>query len=265
MSKAARARTARDRLAEERRRQAERQKRVRALMITLSAIAVIIVVVVGVAVFQSKKNQPSGYAGALAPLSRQADGSVVMAKAGVTGPVLEVFEDFQCPACKTFEESNGDTVKRLAAEGKVKVIYRPFRLFPTEPMRSNSQRAANAAECAPADKWMPYHDAVYKNQPLESQPGFSNKDLIKWAKDVGISGPAFEKCVNGGEKNSLVDQATSYATTAGVEGTPTLSLNGKKLDNGSTYTKSGLEKAVLEAPATQAPSPSATPTKKNDK
>jgi protein-disulfide isomerase len=262
MSKAARARTARDRLAEERRRQAERQKRVRALTITLSAIAVIVIVVVGVVLFQSKKSQPSGYAGALAPLSRQTDGSVVMAKAGVTGPVLEVFEDFQCPACKSFEESNGDTVKRLAAEGKVKVIYRPFRLFQMEPTKSNSQRAANAAECAPADKWISFHDVIYKNQPVETQSGFSNKDLIKWAKDVGISGPAFEKCVNGGEKVSLIDQATQYAGTAGVQSTPSLSLNGKTLDNGSTFTKSGLEKAVLEASKTQAPSPSATPTKK---
>jgi protein-disulfide isomerase len=266
MSKAARARTARDRLAEERRRQAERQKRVRAFMITLAAVVVIAVVVVGVAVFQSQKNKSSGYAGALAPLSRQADGSIVMAKAGVPGPVLEVFEDFQCPACKNFEETNGDTVKRLAAEGKVKVIYRPFRLFQMEPVKSNSQRAANAAECAPADRWIAFHDLLYKNQPPETQSGFSNKDLVKWAKEAGIGDAAFGTCLNSGAKNSLVEQATRFATTAGIQGTPTLHLNGTKLDDNATYTKDGLEKAILAAPAspapgTRSPSPGATKTK----
>ena len=261
MSKAARERTARDRLAEERRRQAERQKRLRAIMITLGAIVVIAVVVVAFVAIQSNKDKPVGYQGALAPLSREADGSVVMAKAGVNGPVLEVFEDFQCPACKNFEETNGDTVKKLAADGKVKVIFRPFRLFQQEPLKSNSQRAANAAECAPADKWVTFHDLVYKNQPAEGSQGFSNKDLIKWGKEAGINDAAFEKCVNGGEKNSVVDQATRYATSAGVQGTPTLNLNGTKLGDDATYTKAGLQKAVLGAPATQAPAPSATPSK----
>jgi protein-disulfide isomerase len=259
MSKAARQRTARERLAEERRRQAEQQKRVRAILITLGAAAVIAVVVVAAVIIQGNRGTSAGYQGALAPLSRQSDGSIVMAKPGVSGPVLDVFEDFQCPACKNFEETNGDTVKKLAAEGKVKVVYRPFRLFPQEPLKSNSQRAANAAECAPADKWVSFHDIIYKNQPAEGSKGFSNKELIGWAKEAGISDPAFEKCVNGGAKNSVVEQATQFATAAGVQGTPTLNLNGTKLGDDATYTKAGLEKAILAAPATQAPTPSPTP------
>ncbi|GAA2101338.1 DsbA family protein [Actinomadura alba] len=265
MSKAARERTARDRLAEERKRQAERHKRLRAIMVTLGAIAVIAVVVVAFVAVQSNRDNTDGYQGPLAPLSRQADGSVVMAKAGVAGPVLEVFEDFQCPACKNFEDVNGDTAKRLAAEGKVKVIYRPFRLFQQEPLKSNSQRAANAAECAPADKWIALHDLIFKNQPAEGSKGFSNKDLIGWGKEAGINDAAFEKCVNQGEKNSVVDQATQYASSAGVQGTPTLNLNGTKLGDDATYTQAGLEKAIQAAASAPAPSatPSATPSKSN--
>ncbi|MGH3391053.1 MAG: DsbA family protein, partial [Actinomadura sp.] len=170
-----------------------------------------------------------------------------MAKAGVTGPVLEVFEDFQCPACKNFEATNGDTLKRLAAEGKVKVVYRPFRLFNQDPLKSNSQRAAGAAACAPADKWVAFHDIIFRNQPPEGTEGFANDDLIGWAGEAGISGAAFEKCVTGGEQNAKVEQATQFATGAGIEGTPTLKLDGTRLGDEATYTKEGLEKAILTA------------------
>jgi protein-disulfide isomerase len=256
MGKAGRDRSARERLAAERQRQAKLQKRTRALMITLSAIAVIVIVVLAVVLTRFGDGKPSGYQGPLAPVTRQADGSIVMAVAGVEKPVLEIYEDFQCPSCREFEKLNGPTVKELAAMGKVKVVYRPFQLFDQEPLKSNSERAANAALCAPADKWVPYHDLIYKHQPAESATGFSDQDLISWAKQVGISDPAFEKCVKGKEKAAQLAQMTQYALqTAKVTGTPTVTLDGKKLDNGQTFTVDGLRKTILAA----APSAGTTP------
>src|SRR4051812_284553 len=107
MSKAARRRSARDRLAEERRRQAQAAARRRALLITLSGLAVL-ALVVGITVFVTNKKEErtqraTAYSGPLAPVTRDTDGSITMAKAGVTAPLLEIFEDFQCPICKDFE------------------------------------------------------------------------------------------------------------------------------------------------------------------
>jgi protein-disulfide isomerase len=244
MGKAGRGRSARERLAVERERQAKQEKRTRALVITFGAIAVVVIVVVSVVLARSGDGKPSGYQGPLAPVIRQGDGSIVMAKTGVEKPVLEIYEDFQCPSCQEFEKLNGPTVKELAAVGKVKAVYRPFQLFQQEPLKSNSARAANAALCAPADKWIPYHDLIYKNQPAEGTKGFSNQDLISWAKQVGISDPAFEKCVKGNEKAAQLAQMTQ---TAKVTATPTVKLDGKTLDNGQTFTAGGLRKAILAA------------------
>ncbi|HZB34391.1 MAG TPA: hypothetical protein VE465_29780, partial [Streptosporangiaceae bacterium] len=118
MSKAARQRSARDRLAEERRRQAQAAARKRALLVTLSGLAVL-ALVVGITVFvttreEARTQQATAYTGPLAPMSRNADGSITMAKSGVNAPVLEIFEDFQCPICKEVEEASGSTIKRLA-------------------------------------------------------------------------------------------------------------------------------------------------------
>lgn len=264
MSKAARQRSARERLAEERRRQAQRQQRTRRLMVTLGGLVVVALAVVITVYFINKKDAGT-YTGALAPASRQSDGAILAAQPGAKAPKLEVFEDFQCPICHEFENASGATVKRLAAQGKVNVLYYPFWLFKQQPdpIRGNSQRAANAALCAPADKWIQYHDMIYKNQPAEGSKGFSNKDLIGWAKNLGFDTPQFEQCVNSGQKQSQIDSMTNFAeNTKKVTGTPTVFLNGQSLDlNNTLLNAKSLEKTILSAaPAAITPSGAASST-----
>src|SRR5215467_8845807 len=127
MSKAARQRSARERLAEERKKQAQKQQRMRRVLVTLSALVVVALAVVITVYFVNKKD-PNAYSGALAPTTRQADGSILATKGG-KAPKLELFEDFQCPICHEFENASSSTIKRLAAQGKVNVLYYPFWLF----------------------------------------------------------------------------------------------------------------------------------------
>jgi protein-disulfide isomerase len=267
MSKAARQRSARERLAEERKRQAQKQQRTRRLTISLSGLVIVALAVVITVYFVNKKD-PNAYTGALAPASRQTDGAILASKPGAKAPKLEVFEDFQCPICHEFENASGSTIKRLAAQGKVNVLYYPFWLFKQQPdpIKGNSERAANAALCAPADKWIQYHDAIYKHQPAEGSKGFSNKDLIGWAKDLGFDTPQFEQCVNGNQKQSQVDAMTNFAeNTRKVTGTPTVFLNGQSLDLSSTLLNAkNLEKTILAAPPaaiSPSTSPSSAPSK----
>ncbi|MBA9006442.1 DsbA family protein [Thermomonospora cellulosilytica] len=250
MSKAERQRSARERLAEQRRREEQRHRRLRALLVGAGAVAVIAVVVAAVVLVQTRGGDEGPVA--TAPVSRQADGSVVMAKPGVTAPVLEIYEDFQCPACQEFEEATGRTVKELAAEGKVKVVYRPFSLFRSsnEPTRGNSLRALNASLCAPADKWLAYHDKLFAEQGPETAKGFENADLVKWAAEVGITGDAFAQCVEGTRKQQQIDQVNATADRAGVQSTPWVTLDGRKLDQNATFTADGLREAVENADKT---------------
>ncbi|TDC44767.1 hypothetical protein E1281_32715 [Actinomadura sp. KC345] len=255
MSKAARDRSARERLAAERKRQAARQKQRRLLAIVLGSVVAVAVVVVGTVLivdYQSKKGRAEVHQGAVAPLSRQADGSIVMAQKGVTKPVVEIFEDFQCPVCKQFEESTGKTVLELAEQGKVKVVYRPFHLFgqQKDPIKANSFRSAQAALCVPADKWISYHDALFRFQPAEGSEGFSTDDLVKWGEDIGVSDPNFEKCVRDEQKKSQVEAMTNYALQErGVEGTPSVFLDGKPLDSAQFMNPAALRATVDAAAA----------------
>lgn len=253
--------SARRRLADERARAAARGRRQRALLVVLGAVALAGVAVAAVVVLVSRNGGEGpaigDYKGALAPATRQQDGSVAMAKAGVTAPVLDVWEDFQCPACKAMEARLGGTMKQLAADGELKVVYRPFQLFQQEPLMSNSRRAANAAACMPADHWVKYHDRLYAEQPEEGKKGFLPQDLIAWAADLGVTDPSFAACVNGEQKMKTVNQASALAGRSGVDATPYLALNGRKVGDDVLGSPDELKKAVAKA-AGSAPAPGGT-------
>lgn len=235
MGKAAK-RTARERLAEQRRLEAQRKKRNKTLGIAAAAVVIIVLIVGGVVLFQANRSSSDGFNGRLAPVAKQADGTVVMAKPGVKAPVLDIWEDFQCPICHEFEKANDSNVKQLAADGKAKVVYHPITIFaaqgPTQAAHDNSVRALNASMAMPADKWMAFHDKLYANQPDETQAGgFPASQLIQLGKDVGVTDPAFAKAVNGMTYQKQAEANTNRALTKEkITGTPTLRLDGQELN-----------------------------------
>ncbi|MEV4255415.1 thioredoxin domain-containing protein [Spirillospora sp. NPDC049652] len=251
MSKADRTRTARERMAAERAARAARERRNRLLLIVAGVVVAAVVIAVVVTLVANRGGKGGGgvaatpYGGPSAPVARNPDGSVTMAKAGVSKPVLEVFEDFQCPGCKAMEAALGGTMRQLAAEGRMRLVYRPFHLFQQEPLSGNSERGANAALCVPADKWLSYHDTLYKAQPEEGKNGFAPDDLVKWGRQLGVTDPNFERCVRDMQKKAQVAEMTKYALeTRQVQGTPTLFLDGRKL---TVNSKQDLTKAVEQA------------------
>jgi protein-disulfide isomerase len=239
----------------------------RALIIALSAFGIVaVLVIVGALVVLSRagdagpglsQNPPGASQGPdqdpSGQATRQPDGSVAYARSGVDQPVLEIYEDFQCPICKVFEDTNGATVRQLVADGKVKVVYRPFQLFTREPLGSNSRRAAEAALCAPAANWVAFHDLLFQNQPPEGRDGFAPADLVSWGRQAGISDPAFVGCVTTGQQDGRVQQATQDAIAAGIEGTPTLKLDGTVLPQSEIFTPDGLRQAVESTQPTPIP------------
>ncbi|GAA4226427.1 protein-disulfide isomerase [Streptosporangium album] len=252
MGKAARDQSARDRIKAQReeQRQKERLRRI----VTITAVAVVALGAVGAGWWYAAQGSKSEQvAEALAPITVAADGSVVMAKPGVEKPVLDVYEDFQCPACKALEETSGATIKNLAAEGRAKVVYHSITIFPQEMnkgvTRANSVRAGAASRCIPGGApWAKYHDRLFKEQPSETVEGFKIEDLVAWGKDAGVTTPGFDTCVTKQEKAAQhIEYSTKVLESAKLKGTPTLKLNGTEVDNDVAFKPGDLRKAVLDA------------------
>jgi protein-disulfide isomerase len=229
---------------------AARARERRRKVVTYVTAGVVAVAAVGLGWWYSASTTRSEEAGgALAPITVQPDGNVVMARAGVTGPVLDIYEDFQCPACKEAERVSGQTFKNLAAEGKAKVVYHPITIFSEEPTRSNSVRAGAASRCVTdGRRWMAFHEALFDNQPAENVEGFKTEELVRWGKDAGVTDPGFEQCVTSQKyAQAQLSYSKKIMDQQKLSHTPTVKLNGTELDNQVIFSPSELRDAVTKA------------------
>jgi len=208
------------------REQLAREKaRTRRMWVTIGAVAVLVIAgFAGWAVYSSQRS--SSYV-APAHASPGDDGLVV----GTGGKTVEVYLDFLCPHCKEFEESSGDTVNQMVTNGKIKLVYHPLAFLDSSSTTQYSTRAAAAAGCASdAGKLTEYVKVMYANQPAEGSAGRSDDEIIRLAGTAGISGSGFATCVHDGKYKPWVQHVTDNATERGVNGTPTVYVDGKPVE-----------------------------------
>jgi protein-disulfide isomerase len=138
---------------------------------------------------------------------------------------IDVWEDPQCPVCKLFTDANGQYLESLIREKKATVRYHLLSFLGDE-----SVRAANASFCAADEgQFLDFHKAIYTVQSSLENSGFwSNETLVNIGKKIGISSTTFEDCVNKGSKVDLVQANSDSMSKYGVQGTPTVFINGKK-------------------------------------
>jgi len=137
---------------------------------------------------------------------------------------IDLWEDPQCPVCRTFEISIGAYIDTMVRSKKATVVYHVLSFLGPE-----SIRAANAMMCA-ADEghYLDFHQAIYTVQPaLENSGFFSNDNLVKIGDYIGLTSKTFTDCVTNGSKLELVKAHEDSMPTYKVSGTPTVFINGK--------------------------------------
>ena len=63
----------------------------------------------------------------------------------------------------------------------------------------------------------------------QQESSISVPNLKKYAKELGLNTGKFNKCLDSGEKKTLVEKDTKYGLSLGVQGTPGFFINGKFL------------------------------------
>ena len=176
-------------------------------------------------------------------------------------PTLEIWQDFQCPACAAVENQAGDQIQALADEAKVKLLYRPATFLDSSLASENtangnpnsSARAAAAWGCAiDAGKAGEYHAGVFAMQPENEGVGYSDQQLKDLAGQVGISGAdltTFTTCYDQGTYLPWTANSQQAFLDAGVGGTPTGYLNGVELDSSQLADVESLEQMIANATA----------------
>ncbi|MEP9364148.1 thioredoxin domain-containing protein [Nocardioides sp. CN2-186] len=225
-------RTARAAAAMEEQQRAERRRR--NTMIGSVVVGLVLIVLIG---FLIQRNLDT-------TTDVNADAASSSSEFGVTiGPddapnKIVVYEDFLCPFCGEFEAASRDDFAQLAADGKLQVEYRPFDLLGGGDASSYSVRSAGAfsivldkSDSAIAKK---FHDLLYDNQPDEAGPFPESSSLADLAVQAGAKESDVRAAIEADQGTPWVTKATKAATDAGVQGTPTVLLNGKVFTDYST-------------------------------
>lgn len=141
---------------------------------------------------------------------------------------IDVFEDFQCPACKRFtEEVEHLVITKLVESGQVYYVFHNYAFLDRSSATQESQRAALASLCANEQgKFWEYHDTLFANWNGENQGAFRDSRLVDFAAALGLDGGAFEACMNEGRYVDDVQASFKLGNQMGVQGTPSVFVNG---------------------------------------
>ncbi|MET8700533.1 DsbA family protein [Kitasatospora sp. NPDC058032] len=232
--------SARERIQEAQRQEKQAAKRRQRIVVGVSAVvALALVGGTALAISMAGDNKSSSTAAEPTALVVPAntsgpDGTVITYGKPDAAHTLQVFEDFRCPVCKTFEATNGDTIKKLADDGTVKVEYH-LAAFLDKNLGGKGSRTALAAIGAAVnegvDKFKAYHDVLYANQPDEREDGFGDVNhLLQLADQVpGLKSDAFVKAVTDRTYAPWAKKVADAFNDSGVTGTPTVKVDGKPL------------------------------------
>jgi protein-disulfide isomerase len=146
---------------------------------------------------------------------------------------IDVFEDFQCPACRNFTESTESVIiENLVATGKARYVFHNYPFLDGDSVGSNgeSDQAANASLCAnEQDKFWEMHGTIYANWNGENQGAFSNRRLQAMAESIGLDMEAFNSCFEAKKYETEIQADFDLGKQMGVSGTPTVFVNGRKV------------------------------------
>jgi protein-disulfide isomerase len=207
-------------------RNRDRRSTVRTGPSALTIVAVVVLVLfagaVGYGVYSARSAEGALPAGATA--------------AGVTvgdpdaPATIDLYLDFQCPACAQYEAQAGATIDELVASGQAKVVYHPVAYLNRFSSTQYSSRSSAAAGCA-ADAGVlpPFIQLLYANQPPEGGDGLPDEQLVALGTQAG-AGAEFATCVQEGRYADWTRSVTDAASQAGVTATPTVLVNGQEVD-----------------------------------
>jgi protein-disulfide isomerase len=161
---------------------------------------------------------------------------------------IDVFEDFQCSACKYFSENTEPLIIQYLAEpGKARLTFHnyPFLDGPDINSGGASDQAANATMCANEQgKFWEMKASIYANLGGENQ-GSSNRRIEAMAESIGLDVASFNNCFTANKYEENIQADYEYGQELGVSGTPSVFVNGVKVgDEGKVPSYQQIAEAV---------------------
>lgn len=142
----------------------------------------------------------------------------------VDAPITLVeYASVTCPHCANWYETVFPTLReKYVNTGKVRYV---FREFPTNDLSTPGHLLTN---CVPDDKFFDVLHLQFKNMKQINYTGNVKGEFLKIAKSAGLNQTQFDACFTDEAEIDRLNQVLIGGQNAGVTGTPTFFINGKK-------------------------------------
>ena len=137
--------------------------------------------------------------------------------------VITAFSDFQCPFCSRVAEPVKGAAKKFP--GKVKIVFAHFPLSFHKEARPASLAAQVAFEQGGSELFAKVHDGLFA-----AQRELSDEKIDAVAKEAGVDMAKLAAAKKDPKYGKLFDDTMAMGSKAGVEGTPSLFINGRKYE-----------------------------------
>ncbi|MEZ0240379.1 MAG: DsbA family protein [Chloroflexota bacterium] len=187
------------------------------------------------------------------------DGEVL---GSATAPVvIELFSDFQCPACRAFVT---EQLPRLLIDfvrpGVLRIEGKDIDVLGHGELDESLELAVGARCAGEQDRYWPFHDLVFWNQGRENRGDHDAAFIAHIADQAGVDVTSWQACLARADVRQAIRDQTASALAAGINSTPTLRINGQASVGVPDYDRlAALIRQLAEA-ASPAVSPAPSPT-----
>jgi protein-disulfide isomerase len=127
-------------------------------------------------------------------------------------------------------------IDEYVATGKVRFEYHHYIVVDSIVGGNESQRAAEASECANEQgEFWNYHKMLFANWNGEGEGAFVDRRLKVFAETLGLDTQKFNQCFDSGRYAGEVRADTRLGQSLGVTGTPTVFVNGQKVETSQLF------------------------------
>ncbi len=150
---------------------------------------------------------------------------------------IVVFTDFECPYCKKIPTVLEEILEKNPQT--VKVVFKNMPLISIHKMAEKAARASIAAKNQ--GKFWQYHDKLFAAETL------TEKTLEDFARELNLDMEKFNKDLSSSETTAKLRKDMLDARAAGVEGTPSVFINGWALGDRSVNGFQEMIDALLDS------------------
>ena len=222
----------------------KRQQRMRTVLGVGGFIILVVLILISPTIYNSLK--PAGSFIRITPVAYPFENGKSLGDPNAIVKI-EVYADFQCPACKEFTDSVEMQLfqSTYISSGQVYFEFMNWPFIDTGKVTKESHQSANAAMCANEQgRFWDYHDILFANQSGENLGAFTDKRLQTFAESLGLDMTAFNKCFKADKYSAEVEAEYQKGISLKVDSTPTVILNGQILSPGFIPTYAQLKSAI---------------------